>query len=158
MLDALKHFAVVGIGFALLVGWIATLVVNAAWGALLEALLHAPPTNYYLGSAALTAVSICLIALCITAGNRFFRRWFASARLSRASLFLSAALFLLIVLVFVLPAFGQVVSAYASHTQYFYHHGSEMLLMFSLPLARLVLLPTYYFLSARRSVRATNCT
>ncbi len=155
MLDALKHFAVVGLGFALIIGWIATLVVNTALGTLLEALLHVPPTNYYLGSALLTVISILLIALCIGVGNRLFHRWFARVRLSRSSLFISSALFLLVVLVFVVPEFGQVISAYASHTHYFYHHVSELLLMFSLPLARLVLLPVSYFFISRSALRGT---
>ena len=156
--DAIKHFALVGLGFALVGGWIATLIVNTALGALLEAFLHAPPTNFYLGSALLTAVSIVLIALCISAGNRLFSRRFASVAFNRSSLFVSTALFLLVVLVFVVPAFTQVVSAYVNNTRYFYHRSSELLLMFSLPVARLLLLPTFYFLSGRRSVRATNGT
>ena len=158
MIDALKHFAFVGLAFALFGGWIATLIINTALGTLLDVVLHLPPTNYYLGSALLTAVSIFLIAVCISVGNRLFRGRFASALYTRSSLFLSTALFLLVVLAFVVPALSQVVSAYASNTHYFYHHSSELLLMFSLPLARLLLLPTWYFLSGRRGVRATNCT
>jgi len=114
------------LGFALIIGWIATLVANTALGTLLEALLHAPLTNYYLGSALLTVVSILLIALCIAVGNRLFRRWFAAAAFSPSALVMSSGLFLLVVLVFVVPELGQVVSAYASQTQYFYHHGSEL--------------------------------
>jgi len=48
----------------------------------------------------------------------------------------------------------QVLSAYTSNTRYFYHHNSELLLMFSLPFVRLILLPTLYFFVGRRSVRA----
>ncbi|HEV8619017.1 MAG TPA: hypothetical protein VGQ70_05930 [Candidatus Udaeobacter sp.] len=60
MLEGLKHFAVVGLGFALIGGWILTLIANTLLGTVLEALLHAPPTDYYLGSALLTVVSISL--------------------------------------------------------------------------------------------------
>jgi hypothetical protein len=156
MLGALKHFAFVGLGFALIAGWLATLIVNTALGTLLEALLHAPPDNFFLGSALLTAVSISLIVVCIVVGNRLFRRWSTTVQLRLSTLLLSTALFLLVVLVFVVPQFGQVISAYANRTHYFYHHGSELLLMFSLPLARLVVLPTVYFVSARRGMCVTN--
>ena len=158
IVDALKHFVTVGLGFALVLGWIATLILNTALGALLEALLHAPPTNYYLGSALLTGTSLLLIALCIIIGNRLFRQWFSSARLTASAIVVSTALFLLVVLIFVVPAFRQVVSAYANRTQYFYHHSSDLLLMLSLPLGRLLVLPTVYFFSAQRSLRGTNCT
>lgn len=158
VVDALKHFALVGLGFALVGRWIATLVVNTALGTFLEALLHAPPPTYYLASALLTAVSIVLIAVCISVGNRFFRLRLASILFSRSSLFLSTALFLLVVLVFVVPAFSQVLSAYASNMNNFCHHVLELLLMLSLPLVRLLSLPTFYFVSGRRSVRATSCT
>jgi len=70
MLEGLKHFALVGLGFALIGGWILTLSANTLLGALLEMLLRAPPTNYYLGSALLTVVSISL-TLCVVRGNRF---------------------------------------------------------------------------------------
>jgi len=63
MLEGLKHFAVVGLGFALIGGWILTLIANTLLGTLLEMLLQAPPTNYYLTSALLTVVSISLIAV-----------------------------------------------------------------------------------------------
>jgi hypothetical protein len=158
MIDALKHFAVVGLAFALVGGWIATLIVNTILGITLEALLHAAPTDYYWGSALLTVVSLALITLCIAIGNHSFHRWFADLRLGQGQLFVSAALFLIIVVVFVVPQLGQVMSAYASRTQHFYHHGSELLLMFSLPLARLAVLPTVYFISARRTLYATKCT
>jgi len=154
VIDGLKHFAFVGLGFALVGGWILTLIVNTLLGILLEVILHAPPTNYYLGSALLTAVSILLIGGCMIAGNRLYQRRFGSSLLSRSSLFLSTALFLLVVLVFVVPALLQVLSAYTSNTRYFYHHNSELLLMFSLPFVRLILLPTLYFFVGRRSVRA----
>ena len=158
MIDALKHFVFVGLGFALVGGGILTLIVNTLLGILFEGLLRAAPTNYYLGSALLTAVSILLIVGCMIAGNRLYQRRFASSLLSRSSLFLSTALFLLVVLVFVVPALLQVLSAYATNTRYFYHHSSELLLMFSLPLVRLILLPTLYLFAGRSSVRVTQCT
>jgi hypothetical protein len=158
MLDGLKHFAVVGLGFGLICGWIATLVVNTALGALLEAILRSPPTKYYMCGALLAAVSIALIVLCIAIGNRLFRRWFAATRVSRSALVLSSALFLLVVLLFVVPQFGQVLSAYAGQTHYFYHHSSELLLMFSLPFARLLLLPAGYFFISHSALRGTSST
>jgi hypothetical protein len=39
MLAGLKHFAVVGLGFALVAGWLLTLVVNSALGAVLAFVL-----------------------------------------------------------------------------------------------------------------------
>ncbi|HEV8619018.1 MAG TPA: hypothetical protein VGQ70_05935 [Candidatus Udaeobacter sp.] len=65
-------------------------------------------------------------------------------------------LFLVVVLAFVLPEFSQVLTRYASNTHYFYHHTSELLLMFSLPVARLVLLPTLYFLIGRTTLHGTE--
>jgi len=72
MIDALKHFAFVGLAFALFGGWIATLIINTTLGTLFEVVLHLSPTNYYLGSALLTAVSIFLIAVCISVGDRIW--------------------------------------------------------------------------------------
>ena len=156
MIEALKHFAVVGVCFALFGGWLLTLVVNTLLGAALAAILHDPPEKYYFGSAALTLVSIMLIALAILAGNRLFRRRFSSPRFTRPSLFVSSALFTVVVLLFVLPPLSQVLTQYANNTRYFYHHGSEFLLMLSLPIARLVALPTFYYFLGRTAFHGTR--
>ncbi len=156
MIDALKHFAVVGVCFALIGGWLLTLVVNTLLGTALESILHALPEKYYLGSAVLTVVSIVLIALAMFVGNRVFRQRLHSPRFTCSSLFVSTALFLVVVLVFVLPQLSQVVTQYASHTQYFYHHSSELLLMLSLSVARLVVLPTFYYLLGRTAFHGTQ--
>jgi hypothetical protein len=158
MLAALKHFAIVGLGFALILGWLATLVVNTALGAALAALLRAPPEKYYLGSALVTIVSISLIALCVVFGNRVFRRRFAPAPLPFSSLLISTGLFLVVVLAFVLPQLSQVLRQYFDDTRYFYHHTSELLLMLSLPFARLILLPLAYFVISRSALRSIPST
>jgi hypothetical protein len=124
MLTALKHFAIVGLGFALILGWLATLVVNRALGGAAEAILREPPEKYYIGSALLTVVSISLIALCIFFGNRVFRRRLAPAPLPFSSLLISTGLFFVVVLAFVLPQLSQVLRQYADNTRYFYHHSS----------------------------------
>jgi hypothetical protein len=153
MLTGLKHFAVVGLGFALVVGWLLTLLVNTALAAVLAAFLGEPPENYYLGSALLTGVSISLIALCVVVGNRIFRGRFASAPLPFSSLIISTGLFLVVVLAVVLPQLFQLLGHYADNTRYFYYRSSELLLMVSLPSARLVLLPACYFFISRSSLR-----
>jgi hypothetical protein len=158
MLAALKHFAIVGLGFGLILGWLATLVVNAALGAAVGAVLREPPENYYLGSALLTVVSISLIALCIFFGNRVFRGRLAPAPLPFSSLFISTGLFLVVVLAFVLPQLSQVLRQYADGTRYFYHHSSELFLMLSLPFVRLVVLPVAYFVISRSALRGMPST
>jgi hypothetical protein len=158
MLGGLKHFAVVGLGFALVAGWLLTLVINTALGTALAALLRERPDNYYLGSALLTVVSISLIALCVVFGNRVFRRRFVPAPLPFSSLLISTGLFLVVVLAFVVPELFQVIRQYADNTHYFYHHSSELLLMFSLPFARLVLLPAAYFVISKSALRGMPST
>jgi hypothetical protein len=158
MLAGLKHFGVVGLGFALVAGWLLTLVVNTALGNALSALLREPPETHYLGSALLSVVSISLIALCIFFGNRVFRRRFAPAPFPFSSLLVSTGLFLVVVLAVVLPQLFQVFRQYADSTRYFYHHSSELLLMLSLPLVRLVLLPMTYFVISRSALRGMRGT
>lgn len=156
--EALKHFGVVGLGFALLLGGITTLLVNSGLGALLESLLHGPPAADFFSSALLTVVSIILIILCIELGNWSFHRCFPDVRLSASGLTLSTALFLVVVLAFVVPQFGAILSAHADHTHYFFHHGAELLLMLSLPLVRLIFVTAGYFLISRSSLRSTRGT
>ena len=158
MLVGLKHFAVVGLGFALVAGWLLTLVVNTALGAALAALLREPPEDYYLGSALLTVVSISLITLCIGVGNRVFRRRFAPAPLPFLSLLISTSFFLVVVLALVLPQLSHILRQYADNTRYFYHHSLELLLLFSLPFVRLVSLPVAYFVISRSALRSMPST
>lgn len=153
MKDGIKHFLFVGVGFAFVAGWILTFIVNSLLGTLLEAILAAPPTKFYLGSLFLTVVSISLIALCEVGGNRLFRRRLVSSGFSSLSLAVSTLLFVLLVLAVVLPELSEIIKRYADDTRYFYHHGSELFMMLSLPLARLVLLPLVHFLVARATLR-----
>jgi hypothetical protein len=150
--DAIKHFLFVGVGFALVVGWILTLIVNTLLGMLLQAILGAPPTDFYLGSLFLTVISISLIALSEVAGNRFFRCRLAPQGLSLSSVVISTVFFIVLVLAFVLPQISQVIGRYADNTRYFYHHRPELFMMLSLPLARLVLLPAVHFVIARTTL------
>jgi hypothetical protein len=148
-IGAIRHFLVVGIGFALIVGWILTLIANTILGVVLQRILGAPPTQFYLGSLFLTVVSISLIALAEIVGNRLFRHKLMPNQFGFASLVFSTLLFGGIVVVFVVPQLGDVIRHYANNTRYFYHHGSELLMMLSLPVGRLILLPLFYFLIAR---------
>jgi hypothetical protein len=145
----LKHFLIVGVGFGFLLAWALTLVINTALGALLHAVLGAPPTHFYLGSALLSLVAFTLVAACEIAGNRVFRSRFASAGLASVSLWVSTLLFATLVIAYVLPELKQVMDTFAANTRYFYRHGDELLLALSLPVARALVLPTIHFTVAR---------
>jgi hypothetical protein len=149
MIGATRHFLIVGLGFALIAGWILTLIANTILGILLQRILGAPPTQFYLGRLGLTVVSISLIALAEIAGNRLFRNKLMPAQFGSGPLIFSTMLFGGVVFLFVLPELGEVMRSYANNTRYFYHHPSELLLMLSLPVGRLILLPLFYFLIAR---------
>jgi hypothetical protein len=149
MTGRVRHFLIVGIGFALIGGWILTLIANTILGVLLQRILGAPPTQFYLGSLGLTVVSISLIALAEIAGNRLFRNKLMPAQFGPSPLIFSAMLFGGLVFLFVLPEIGEVIRNYANNTRYFHHHSSELLMMLSLPVGRLILLPLFYFLIAR---------
>jgi hypothetical protein len=149
MIGATRHFLIVGIGFALIAGWILTLIANTILGVLLQRILGAPPTQFYLGRLGLTVVSISLIALAEIAGNRLFRNKLMPVQFGSGPLIFSTMLFGGLVFLFVLPELGEVMRSYANNTRYFYHHTSELLLMLSLPVGRLILLPLLYFLIAR---------
>lgn len=153
MKNGIKHFFFVGVGFALIGGWIFTVIVNTVLGNLLQMILSAPPTKFYLGSLFLTVVSISLIGSCEIIGNRLFRRRLAPTGLRFSSILISMLLFTVLVIGFVSPELSQVLTQYANNTHYFYHHGSEMLMILSLPVARLVLLPGLYFVIARWTLR-----
>jgi hypothetical protein len=143
--DGVKHFLIVGVGFAFAGAWLLTLIVNGIVGTLLERILGAPPEKYYLGSLFLTAVAICIIGFCEVVGNRFFRARFSSSSFSSSATLLSSALFAALVLVFVSPELYQLLGRFADNARYFSRHGTEFLMMLSLPLARLVLLPLIHF-------------
>jgi hypothetical protein len=148
-IGATRHFLIVGVGFAVVVGWILTLIANTILGVLLQRILGAPPTQFYLGRLGLTVVSISLIALAEVAGNRLFRNKLMPAQFGPRPLIFSTMLFGGLVFLFVLPEIGEVIRNYANNTRYFYHHTSELLLMLSLPVGRLILLPLFYFVIAR---------
>lgn len=156
MTGRVRHFLIVGIGFALIGGWILTLIANTILGVVLQKILGAPPTQFYLGSLLLTVVSISLIGLAEIAGNRLFRNKLMPAQFDSRALVFSTLLFSGIVVLFVVPQFGEVMRSYANNTRYFYHHSSELLMMLSLPVARLVLLPLLYFLIARHILLQKN--
>lgn len=149
MTGRVRHFLIVGIGFALIGGWILTLIANTILGVVLQKILGAPPTQFYLGSLFLTVVSISLIALAEIAGNRLFRNKLMPDQFDSRALVFSTLLFSGIVILFVVPQLGEVFRNYANNTRYFYHHSSELLMMLSLPVGRLILLPLFYFLIAR---------
>jgi predicted lysophospholipase L1 biosynthesis ABC-type transport system permease subunit len=80
----------VGVDFAFVIGWILTIIVNTILAALLEAILAAPPTKFYLGTFFLTAVSISLMGISEIVGNRFFRKRFAATGLGILPIMISA--------------------------------------------------------------------
>jgi hypothetical protein len=149
MKDGLKHFVIVGVGFAFILGWLLTLIVNSVVGRAIGLLLGAPATSFYVGSLSLTLISIALIAGAAVMGNRVFRKQTGTGALPTSALLLSTLLFSCIVFGFTLREFSALLGTYASNTSYFYGHGSELLMAASLPLARLLLIPSLYFLAAR---------
>ena len=145
MNDGIKHFLIVGVGFAFAGAWLLTLIVNTILGTILQSIVGAPPEKYYLGSLFLTITAICLIGLCEVVGNRIFRARFLTPSFSSSATLLSSALFTALVLIFVLPELYQLLGRYADNTRYFYRHGGEFLMMLSLPLARLLFLPLVHY-------------
>ena len=119
MKDGIKHFLFVGVGFALVAGWILTLIVNTLLEMLLQAILGAPPTDFYLGSLFLTVVSISLIAVCEIGGNRLFRSRLVSPGFGFSSIVASTLFFIVLVLAFVLPEFSQVIRRCADNAPIF---------------------------------------
>jgi uncharacterized membrane protein len=153
MKDGLKHFVIVGVGFAFIVGWLLTLIVNSVVGRAIGLLLGAPATSSYVGSLSLTLISITLIAGAAVVGNRVFRKQTGAASMQSSSLALSTILFTCLVFGLTAREFSALLDTYSSNTSYFYRHGSELLMALSLPLARLLVIPCLYFLAARLTFR-----
>jgi hypothetical protein len=149
MKDGLKHFLVVGIGFAFVLGWLLTFVVNAVIGTAIASFMLAPATSSYAASLLLTLISVALITGAAFVGNRVLHHRAGVRALSTLSLFVSTALMALLVLAFVTREFVSLLDIYTSNTSYFYSHGSELAGAISLPLARLLLIPSLYFLVGR---------
>ena len=158
MKAGIKHFLFVGIVFAFFVGWVATIAVNTGLGILLESVLAAPPTKVYVASAFLTVVSLGLILACEIVGNRLFRRRFAPEGLQTSSVWISTLLFAALVIAYVAPELSRDLTDIVNNTSYFYRHSSHLLMLLSLPLARVVLLPALHFVVARVTLRRSNST
>ncbi|MGA7993002.1 MAG: hypothetical protein WCC53_16355 [Thermoanaerobaculia bacterium] len=145
----LKHFLIVGVAFALVGGWLLSLIVNSAVGFVIGLLIGAPATSSYLGSLSLTLISVTLIGGASLVGNRVFRKQTGVAALPASPLLFSTLVFSCVVLGFSAREFSALLDTYVNNTSYFYQHGSELLKAASLPLARLLVIPCLYFLAAR---------
>jgi hypothetical protein len=146
----LKHFLIVGVAFAFFGGWLLSLIVNSAVGSVIALLIATPATSSYLGSLSLTLISVILIGGSSLVGNRVFRKQVGTAAaLPASSLLISTLLFSCVVLGLTAREFSALLNTYVNNTSYFYQHGSEILMAASLPLARLLLIPSLYFLAAR---------
>jgi hypothetical protein len=153
---ALKHFVVVGGVFALAVGWVLTLAVNTALGNGIQALGGTAATDSYWFALLLTIVSLALIVAATAVGGRVFRTRVDQASLTRAERIASSALFLGVVLAFVVPELSDILGRFYSHMSYTYEHPAEAWMMLSLPLLRLFALPSAYFVLAGRAGRGTD--
>ena len=148
---ALKHLPITGVLFAIALGWLATLLVNNAIGVAMEATLGIVLTRYYLGALLLTATLIGLITLCIVTGNQVFVRLTAS-RLNRHSLVHSTVSFSVFVLAVVGPQVAEIGDRLAYNLSWAYRQPEELVLMISLPVIRLLILPTLYYIAGARQV------
>lgn len=151
--QGLKHFLVVGLVFALAVGWALTLAVNTLLGNALGAALHFKDGGepYWL-ALLLTIVSMTLITVATIVGSRVFRRHVEANGITARSLALSSLLFVGVVLVFVVPELADLMNRFMTHMSYTYEHSGEAWLMLSLPLLRLVGLPLAYIIIGRRQL------
>ncbi|MCC6650344.1 MAG: hypothetical protein IT348_04255 [Candidatus Eisenbacteria bacterium] len=145
---AIKHFVVVGLLFALAVGWALTAVVNTLIGNAVVLALGERAEDAYGFALALTLISMALIGGSAIAGNRVFRSRVSQAPMAGRSLALSTALFLLVVLAFVAPEMDELLRLFASNTRATYRNPGTAWLMLSLPLLRLLGLPLIYVLAA----------
>ncbi|MBS1169586.1 MAG: hypothetical protein H6R01_504 [Burkholderiaceae bacterium] len=145
---ALSHFLFVGLGYALALGWMGTMVVNNVIGVAAELLTRTDLTRHYAGALLLTISSIAIIGACIWYGNLRFSRWW-TGWFERRHLLCSTFLYLLLVLVIVVPQFGSVFGLIGSNLSAAYRDSSDALLMLSLPAIRLLALPAlYYFIAS----------
>src|SRR2546428_9778873 len=105
---AINHFCVVGLAFALALGWLATLIVNGVMARVLESILNRRATDPYWGALLLTVLSLTLISLATFLGNRVFRR--SRWPLSSGALTLSTLCYIGLVSVFVLPEVAHIIN------------------------------------------------
>ena len=148
-----KHFVVVGGLFALAAGWVLTLVVNTALGNGIGALAGRAATDSYWFALGLTIVSLGLIIAATAVGGRVFRSRIDRASLRRPERIASSALFLGVVLAFVVPELYDSFRQFYTHMSYTYEHPAESWMMLSLPLLRLLILPSAYFLLSGQAGR-----
>ena len=158
VVQALKHFFVVGVVFALAVGWLLTLAVNTLLGNALEAALHKPADAPYWGALLLTVVSIALITTATIVGSRVFRRHVAVNGVTARSLAVSSLLYVGLVLVFVAPELADQMHRFMTHMSYTYENPGEAWMMLSLPLLRLICLPLGYVVVGNHYLRAAATT
>jgi hypothetical protein len=152
----LKHFAVVGVAFCLVLGWLASGAVTSLAAALMPRRAMEQVTDSYGSALLLTLISLGVIVASAVLGNRVFRSKVQPAPLGASSLALSTVLFLCVVSAFVFMEASAVVGPATGHLQYLNQHPEaqrDILLALSLPLLRLVALPIGYFLSALSSSR-----
>ncbi len=146
---ALKHFVVVGLVFALGVGWALTFAVNNFLGLALDAALGNPKNEPYWMALVLTLTSWVLITASTVVGNRVFRRRMARSGIATRELSASTTLFFGLVMVFVWPDLADLMNRFMTHMSYTYEHQGEAWLMLSLPLFRMISGPIMYFLVSR---------
>jgi len=152
MRDGLRHFAFVGLLFALLLGWLLTVAVQPTVTGVVADVLGLSAESY--GNALLgTAVSLALVATAISAGNLFYSVNFASHGLQTSALGFSSFLYWLPVFPF--PAFDlfEATDKIGSHLSYSLNHPGEAFKLISLPLVRLTAFPVVYFLAGRLLIR-----
>jgi len=154
--QGLKHFAIVGLVFALAIGWLLTFVANSVLGNVLEAVLHRPPDELYWGALLLTAVSMSLITVATLVGTRVARSRGWLSGLSRSALTLSSLLFVALVFAFNVPSLAELAQRFYEHMSYTYEHPGEAWMMLSLPLVRLIGLPLAYVVIGRRLFAPTQ--
>ena len=155
--DGLKHSAVVGVVFCLVLGWLASGAVTSLLAAVMPRRATEQVTDSYGAALLLTLISLAVIVALAVLGNRVFRSKVQPAPLGASSLAVSTVLFLCVVGAFVFTEASAIAGPAMGHLQYLNQHPEaqhDLLLAPSLPLIRLVALPTGYFLSALSSSRA----
>jgi hypothetical protein len=143
---AIKHFGVVGLVFALVLGWLATMIVNTLLGVTMEWILGHRATDSYWVALLLTVVSLSLIGAATFLGNRVYR---AGARraLSGGALMLSTMCYVALVALVVLPQVSEIIGPMMGHLSYAYQNpevAHERALALTLPGLRMVILPACY--------------
>jgi hypothetical protein len=144
-----KHFLIVGVVFAILLGWVGTMIINPLIGAVAENFGGVAMTKSYFFASLLMGTSISIIGACIWLGNKTYaRRW--REGFERKHLIRSTMLFLIFVLFVVIPQITEVLSGVMSNLSSTHRNPGNIGLRLSLPLFRLIVLPTlYYFIAVR---------